>query len=265
MALDFIDRYFIEPIMTNSGYNLVNTLVYAVLLIFFGYIVFRAIRKLGLEIDSKFALGVFPYILMASILRSLNDIGIISTKLLVTPFFYVYAFSITFFLLVFSLFLSKQFKVSFHALFFGFGMVLAGILFTQLRFQNLFAVGQILALDLVIFILIFMPVWKVSLWNKSALFAQMFDAAATFVAVNTYVAGTGKKFIEQHVLPNILSNIAGSWLIFFVAKFVVVIMFLWAVDSGIEDKNFRNFLKLVVIMLGLGQGLRDLLMVAAFA
>jgi len=265
MALDFIQRYFIDPILTNSGYNLVNTGVYALLLIVFGYIVFLAIRKLEIEIDSNFAMSVFPYILMASILRSLNDIGIVSTKLLVTPFFYFYAFAVTFSLLVFSQILAKQFKVSFHALFFAFGFVLAGILFTLLRFQNLFAVGQILALDAAIFILIFaplwkkMPIWKASIWNKSAFFAQMFDASATFVAVTYY------GFMEQHVLPNILSSLAGTWLIFFVAKAAVILAFLWAVDSGIEDKNLRNFLKLIVIMLGIGQGFRDLLMVAAFA
>jgi len=259
MALELIEKYFIEPIITGSGYNWVNTLVYAILLIFFGYIVFRAIRKLGIEIDSKFAMSVFPYILMASILRSLNDIGVFHTYLLVTPFAYIYAFAITFSCLVLSLILARRFKVSFHALFFSLGFVLAGIFFTQLKFQNLFAVGQILALDLLFFVLIFLPVWKASLWNKSALFAQMFDASSTFIAVAYY------GFLEQHVLPNILFGFAGSVAIFFVAKFAVVLAFLWAVDSGVEDKNLRNFLKLIVFMLGIGQGFRDLLMVAAFA
>lgn len=259
MALEIIEKYFIEPILTGSGYNWVNTLTYAVLLIFFGYIVFRAIRKLGIEVDSKFAMSVFPYILLASVLRSLNDVGVFNTFVLVSPFAYIYAFSLTFTLLVSSLIIARQFKVSFHALFFSLGFVLAGLFFTQLKFQNLFAAGQILALDLFFFILIFLPVWKASLWNKSALFAQMFDASATFVAVTFY------GFSEQHVLPNLLFGMAGSVAIFFVAKTAVVIAFLWAVDSGVDDKNLRNFLKLIVFMLGIGQGFRDLLMVAAFA
>jgi uncharacterized membrane protein len=259
MALGLIEKYFIDPILTGSGYNWVNTFVYAVLLVFFGYVVFRAIRRLGIEIDSKFAMSLFPYIFMTSILRSLNDIGVFQTYLLVSPFALIYSFALTFSLLVVSLVLSGKFKVSFHALFFAFGFVLAGILFTQLRFLNLFAAGQILALDVFFLILIFLPVWKAGLWNKSALFAQMFDASATFVAVTYY------GFLEQHVLPNLLFGMAGSVAIFFVAKAAVTLLFLWAVDSGVEDKNLRNFLKLIIFMLGIGQGFRDLLMVAAFA
>ena len=259
MLTDWLERYFIDPILTGAGYNLVNTTVYALLLILFSYVVFRAIRKLGIEIDSGFAMSLFPYIAMASILRSLNDIGVFSTWFLVTPFFYVYAFVITFILLMFSLAISKKMGFSFHSLFFAFGFIISGALFTQLRFHNLFAVGQILALDAFFFALIFLPVWKAGLGNKSAVFSQLFDASSTFVAVTFY------GFTEQHVLPNIISNLAGTWVIFFVAKAAVVLLFLWAVDSGIEDRNLRNFLKLLVFMLGFGQGFRDLLMVAAFA
>jgi len=265
MVSGFFEEYFVRPVMNGSGYNLVNTSVYALLLVVSAYVVFRALRKLNVEIDANFAMSLFPYIALGSIIRSLRDIGFLSGWVFVTPAVYIVVFSITFSSLVLSIFIAERMKLSYHSLFFAFGFALAGILFTQLRFHNLLAAAQILALDLFLFILIFVPIlgqapiWKASLWNKFAVFGQLFDASSTYVAMTFYGFG------EQHVLPNILFDLAGGVWIFFIAKAAIALLFVWAVDSAIEDKNMKNFLKLIVFILGFGQGFRDLLMVAAFA
>lgn len=265
MVSGFFEEYFVKPIMAGSGYNLVNTSVYALLLVISAYIVFRALRKLGVEIDANFAMSLFPYIALGSIIRSLRDIGLLGGWVFVTPAVYIVVFSITFSFLVLSIFVSRKTGISQQSLFFTFGFILAGILFTQLRFHNLFAAAQILAIDLVFFIIIFVPVlgqapfWKTSLWNKFAVFGQLFDASATYVAMTFYGFG------EQHVLPNIIFGLAGGVWIFFFVKVAIALLFVWAVDSAIEDKNLKNFLKLIVFILGFGQGFRDLLMVVAFA
>ncbi|MBN2095255.1 MAG: DUF63 family protein [Candidatus Aenigmarchaeota archaeon] len=259
MLAEAIEEYFIGPILTGTGYNPVNTFVYAVLLLALGYVVFRAIRALGIEVDSPFAMALFPYIALGSILRSLRDIGYFKTWLLVSPFLYIYVFSVTFLLLVISILVARKTKLPYQSFFFSFGFVISGILFTRLSFQNLGAALPVLGIGLLFFALIFAPLWKAPLWNKFVLMSQLFDASATYVALTFYGFG------EQHVLPNLIFSLTGTVASFFLVKAAVALLMLWAVDTGIEDKNLANFLKLVVIVLGFAQGLRDLLMIVAFA
>ena len=49
----------------------------------------------------------------------------------------------------------------------------------------------------------------------------------------------------------------------FLLKIVVVLPALWAIDHYAEDRQFRKFLKIVVMILGLAPGLRDLVRLVA--
>ncbi len=258
---NFLETYFINPILNLSGYNWVNTLTYAVILIISVFLIYKLLKFLKIKIDGKFALSLFPYILLGSTLRALKDANFFVSPVFVSPLIYILVFLFTLSFLLFSLFLEKKTKIPFQSYFFSFGFILAGIFFTQINFLNFTAAGQILGLDLLLFILIFslgrLTELTKTLWNKFTIFSQLFDASSTFVSLHFW------GYSEQHVLPNLVFGFFGDWS-FFLIKLIVVLLLIYFIDSSVKNKNFSNWLKLVIIILGIAQGTRDLLRISAF-
>ncbi len=66
---NLLEEFFIKPIIDSSyrGYNIVNTAVYGtILLIVAFFVVYPLLHKKGIRFDFRFALALFPYILLAS-------------------------------------------------------------------------------------------------------------------------------------------------------------------------------------------------------
>jgi len=63
----FILKYYIDPIIYDTGYNPVNTLTFGILLgvILFG--VLKLLEKLDIELDRQFILAVVPYVLVGGV------------------------------------------------------------------------------------------------------------------------------------------------------------------------------------------------------
>ena len=76
LAADFIDKYFWQPIVADSGYNLVNSITYALLAILGLFLVYKLLTKLKVKIDRKFFYALFPFIILGSLLRAFVDSGI---------------------------------------------------------------------------------------------------------------------------------------------------------------------------------------------
>src|SRR3989344_2713191 len=71
---DFSQQYFIDPIIYNTGYNPVNSTFYGIILIAAFLLTYKLLKKLKVNIDRNFFLAVIPFILLGSILRSLEDL-----------------------------------------------------------------------------------------------------------------------------------------------------------------------------------------------
>ena len=259
---EFLYKYFIEPILTFSGYNIVNTITYATILIFAIFLVYGILNKLKIKIDGKFGLSLLPWILLGSFLRVLEDYNHIS-YFLISPLIYITIFSITFLFLLFSLFLERKTKIPYNSYFFSFGFILAGISFTQIKIINFVGISQIIFLDLLFLILtlILGNITKTTknLFNKLTIFSQIYDSTSTYVSVQFY------SFREQHVLPNlIIPLLGGNWIFFIFIKFIIILIFVYFVNFYVKDKNFGNWLKLVVIILGVAQGTRDMISLGVF-
>ena len=69
----FIDDYFISPIWDKTGYNAVNTLVYAVIALGAAWLIYKGLKKEKIAIDDKFVLSIIPYILLGSTARVITD------------------------------------------------------------------------------------------------------------------------------------------------------------------------------------------------
>jgi uncharacterized membrane protein len=110
-----------------------------------------------------------------------------------------------------------------------------------------------------IFVLPWAVLLKISKWsleNKIVSLIHIFDATTTFVAINYF------GYYEMHVLPTFLMGIFGPFS-FVLLKAFVVTAILILIDKYCKDKKFKNYLKLIMAILGAATGSRDFLRMLA--
>lgn len=252
VTFDEIVSYFTDP--TATGYTPEKTLIFALLLVASAYGIFELLKKLKLKVDYKLVLGVIPYVVLAGTLRVTQDAGIFNTWWLITPGMYVTAFIIILTALIFSLTIERKFKIPYFKTFFLLGVIATAVFLSFLNFVN--------SSGFVLFVLFYSP-WIIILYkvkwnipNKLVTAAQMFDATATYVALQYF------GYYEQHVVPSLFINIF-SPISFIFLKIAGIVTILLLLDKFKEDKEFNNYLKLIIGILGLGTGTRDFLRLLA--
>jgi len=101
-------------------------------------------------------------------------------------------------------------------------------------------------------LLFFLPVpgYFKSAYSLIAIFSQTLDATATYMGISSF------GYYEKHVLPSLLMDVAGPWILIPV-KIAVVAIIIYAVRE--ENEVVRNIIMLMVIILGLAPGTRDAL------
>jgi uncharacterized membrane protein len=268
-STSFLDQFFIQPLVKGTGYNVVNTLVFAIILIVAAFMVYKMLNKLKIKIDKSFLIGVIPFVALGGIMRAWEDLSegtAARNFLFVSPIIYVTIFLIALALLLFSVLAQKisKNKLSYYKIWFLLGAIIDIYFLTQLKFANFFAFLMVLIIAGIwvgLFIIVKFAAKKrfkkldnfLTGENMFIILVHMFDATTTFVALQ-YLG-----YWEQHVLPGFLIAVAGAWTMFLL-KIIVVPLVLYAFDKELKeekDKEKRTFLKLVVLILGLGPGLRN--------
>jgi len=245
--LEWFNRYFVE----SSGYNPVNTAVYGVILIIFAYIVYRILKKMQLKIDKRLALAIAPFVIFGSSIRILEDANIISGYFFVTPGIYFLTFGITFLTLLISWWMERRFHMSYYKIMFVIGLILISPVLGILKYNNFLGVSYV--------ILFFIPwvfVLKIIPWlkeNKIVTGLHVFDGTVTFVSLNYF------DYYEQHFLPKYFIDLFGTPLSFVFLKFFALVAVLILIDRYSDDKEFNNFIKLIIAILGAAPGIRDFL------
>lgn len=257
MSQDFLTTYLLNPIVYAEGYNPINTTVYAVTFVIVAYLVYKLLQRIKLKVDRRLALGISPFIVMGSLFRVLYDAGFVTSRLFVTPFIYFLIFFLTIISLFFSLFLQKKFKTNYYKLMFVIGLTIDSIAVSFFQIRNFY--GAIL--DISFFLpwvaIVYLIKWNST--NKTVFLAQMFDATTTFTSLQFF------NYQEQHVVPNIFINLFGLGPITFVPlKAIAVVAVLILIDKYSEDKQFANYLKLLIGLLGAATSLRDFTRLVAF-
>lgn len=266
--VDFFQQYFVDPIIQGTGYNIYNTITFAVILVVAVLATYKLLRKMKIAIDDKFVIGVLPYIILGGLLRALEDALTLSVWFK-TPLIYIVIFLVAFVALFVSRLIELSVKyrgraLSYHKLWssFGFLLVIAGL--TQVAVRSPFALAAMLSLTafwavLLIFVkkLSDRKIPKLSKFfsweNTSLLSVHMFDATTTFVALSYF------PYFEQHVLPSFFIALFGP-AVMFILKFAVVAAVLYVLDREMNkesEKEKRKFIKLVILILGLAPGLRN--------
>lgn len=260
-----IDKALIDYLLApkQTGYDIPKTVIYAALLVLAVYSIYKTLKKLRVSIDKRLAIAVAPYVVLGGALRVLQDAAVVNSYLFVTPGIYVFVFGITFGVLALSLALQKRFGVPYYETAFTIGVLLLPFALAQLSFSNFYG-GALVLLALLPWIVIFIPsrskaeawiMFKISKWpveNKIVTLVHLFDATTTAVSMSFF------GYYEQHVLPTFFINIFGPFSFIFL-KVVAIVAILVIMDrySSPEDIEFKNYLKLVIGILGAATASRD--------
>lgn len=282
--MDFISEYFLNPILSNGWFNPVNSLVYGIILVVAVYFVFKLLKRMRVRIDRHFLYAITPFIFWAAITRVLHDAAFagalkgtigefFSLPVFPTPGSYFITFTLALGVLVVSLAIQKYAKaMPYWKTMAGIGAALSAIEFALMPKFDAVPVAMIMGITglwtLLFFLLhkfsvslkkdsVLKPLKQIfTLDNSAILSAHMLDASATFVALAFF------GYAEQHPLPRTLiefSNPAAMFLL----KLVVLIPVLYIIDRYAEKGEFKNFMKIVIFILGLAPGLRDMIRLMA--
>jgi len=97
--------------------------------------------------------------------------------------------------------------------------------------------------------------------NSLMIFSQFLDGAATYTGLDFY------GYREKHVLPSFLIDLTGTAAVMFILKFLVLMFAIYILDIGYREEmkeypKLDGLMRMVVIILGLAPGMRDMLRLA---
>jgi len=265
---DFIVKYYIDPIVYDTGYNPVNTLTWGILLGISLFGLLKLLAKLKITVDQRFTLATVPYILVGSALRVMEDAEIFTpplSYLFITPLIYFVVFAGCAGVLLVLTWLHSTGRIEDIRPTFGCIGVLWALLCLFVLLWSLetpfawipFAVIGIATL-LTAAIYAIARGLRVHLLldrlNAFITWAHLFDASSTFIGAD-YMG-----YVEKHVLSAFLTNLSGTALVMYPLKIAVIIPVLFFIDSSLdENDNLKNLTKLVILVLGLAPGTRNVL------
>ena len=282
----FIEEYFIEPIWDRTGYNLVNTLVYAAIALGVAWLLYKVLRRERIVIDEKFVLSIIPFILLGSTARVITDAvdtGVMAlyrgnpiadfilesqiydySYLTVTPGIYVLVGAITI-AAVFGLNRARR-----PELIAPLGMVLwlsqLLLLSPILQFWSFTALALGLALmGTCAGYLVLKQLKIASLTGSLVVFGHALDGAATYVMIDLFGPSVGKQYFEQHVLSRTIGTIGNSMFVYFLVKVAFATLVMIAVEKDSENRQELFYVALLLLIFGLAPGVRDILRMLAGA
>ncbi len=271
----YIDKYYINGIVNDTSYNMVDTLTYAIILGISLFGVLRLLERFKVKIDARFILSVTPYIVAGSALRVLEDSKIFSPPLqylFITPPIYFLMFAVTVGILAIALTLERKGKIKDYHKFFGW----AGVIWAILNIAALFVfdvvtypvpAAAIISLGIIITGIIYFISSRINFTlltdkvNISILFVHMLDASSTFIGIDWI------NYYEKHVVPTFFIDFASNFtshpsLVMYPLKLFIFVPVLYMLDNKFETEGERKLvglMKLTILVLGLSPAVRNTL------
>jgi uncharacterized membrane protein len=287
---DVFNQYFIQPIAEHSGYNIVNTLVYAIIAMAAAYLLFKIFKK---KFTPEFILYTLPFVLLGSTVRVVTDsidsgvmqqhrealFGIVGRAidsgvynygpLTVTPGIYIVTAAITIAAILISAALKKP------KLYPAIGLVLW---VPHLLLLSPLMVNWPFAAMIFVIVMLFYGLsneifsrYKInSMQSKITVLAHALDGAASFVAIEVFnrmspeCLEKGLCYFGQHVVERFFGEliIYGTG-IYLAVKVLFAIIASWVIEKESADEHEMNFIYLLIIVFGLAPGLRNILRLIA--
>ncbi len=112
--IDFINRNYIQGIVSDTSYNHYDMLTYVIILFVGVFAVLKLMNRLKIKVDEQFVVATVPYIFMGSVFRVIEDAGFLKPPLkylFITPLIYFVIFAICFVILLITRYLGKLGKI----------------------------------------------------------------------------------------------------------------------------------------------------------
>jgi len=273
----FVNTYYIHPITHDTGYNPVNTLTWALLLVLCLFLTLKILKKLDIEINKPFIAAVSPYIFVGASLRVMEDAELFSpplSYLLITPLIYFLLFFCCITILTISVELSRSNSIGVKCEVLGlrcfaiFGLA-GGIWF----FANLvillkaeeivlpWVLFAVIGISGIILLVIYGVATKFGVnfltekLNASILAAHLLDASSSYIGIDK-LGYSGK-----HVIEGIIVKYVGSAAGMYPLKFVILIPVLYLLDTQFDEKEreLKNLVLLALLVIGLAPAVRNTL------
>jgi len=269
---NFIYDYYIQPILDHTGYNIVNTLTYAAIALAAVYGIRKALEG-RVRIDSRFIAAVLAFVLFGSTIRVVTDsidTGVFEGA---TPL--------------------HQFVLDSHLWDYGFLTVTPGIYIATaaLLFASLIILYALKRMDLLIYVglalwvphlLLLLPFMEYAVYALPILAlaaipaylawrhfkdmaltgivaGQALDGAATFFVIDVFSKISGIQYFEQHVISSAIGQLGGSFFLFYLLKVGIAFGAAYLLRKEKMGDEDRNYLALVLMIMGFAPGIRDLL------
>ncbi len=269
---NFIYDYFVSPIWDRSGYNIINTLAYALIAIASIYAISRALKG-RVAIDRAFVWGVMAFVMLGSTVRVVTDSIDNGRFLDVSPLHglvlqsHIYDYGY--------LTVSPGIYIVTAALMLG---TLAALCLVK-RTGWLAYVGLALWLPHFVLLLPFMgyaayalpilalaaiPAYAAYRHFKDTALAlvvagQALDGAATFFVIDVFSKVSGIQYFEQHVVGGFIGTFFGTFFAFYLLKVGIAFAASYALQKEKMDDEDRNYVALVLMIMGFAPGIRDIL------
>ncbi len=236
-----------------AGYNIFNTSLYALLFaVGAAYIGYPLLKKLDIRLDREFFISVTPYILLGSSIRVLEDLQIVDTFLLVTPFIYVWMFLLTAAVLAAT---RHFYGEEYHRVFGGAGLVMLLPVLMLYNSVTWMPLVQVLGLFLVSAGALY-TITK-ELRPELATYSFLVPVAAHYWDASTSFVALSHGASEKHVLAQFFVNNLGPGGMFVMKTLLIVPVTYYIVDE-FEGERKRYYL-LLVALLGIALGTRNIL------
>ena len=288
----FIEEFFIDPIVEHSGYNIVNTFVYAVIAIVAAFLIYKWLKP---KFTQRFILYLIPFVLFGSTVRVLSDtidtgvaqqytgslggligvvinLGIYNYSIFTaTPGIYIITAMITLIALILSekLRRPKLFPLIGLALWIPHFIILIPM-FKEWMFFVMIALIVVVSLAVT---WPFLSHYKL-LKRESflAILGHALDGSASFVAIeifnrmSTECTDLGHCYFGQHVVERTLSNfIPFGTAMFLLLKIIFAIFAVFFIERYCKDQHEKMFFYTLIIIFGLAPGIRNTLRILAGA
>ncbi len=274
MMWDFIYKYYVGPTLNGEPYTIVDTLTYAIILILAVYLVYRWLKKTGIDIDQEFIVSTIPFVILGGLMRVVEDTGIIPRPwnvILVTPIIFFVVFFITITILVTARTLEKKGLVPSYTKVYAAGGLCACIITAAVL--TYFGITETrIALDVLATILMMAAVSSATVWGllryglkwtftenilyKLLIFGHMLDASATSFGIELHEL----TYVEVHVVGSHLIEATGTAFSMFALKLVVIIPAIYVLEMYRKEGNSQlwHLIILAMIVVGMAPGIRDM-------
>jgi len=248
----FIKKYFILPFNEGTGYNIVNTTTYAVLLAIIAYIIYYLLKKQKFKFNEELFFDFILISVFGGTFHVLSDYGILKRNLItVSPGIWL-TISIPSFMSL--IFLKICFPKNYRKIFRITLVVSTFLCLFLMRVRYIQAIAQIICFSVILIAPLLYLVKKIKILNeKTSLYVlalQVLDGTASFISIQYY------GYFEQHVIGNLFISLFGPFGMV-IMKILFIIPILIFLENEEKKDNSAFFIKMIIGVLGAAPAMRD--------